>query len=91
MSKTLNHSTVSKFVLRVWIEVNDLSGGQYFANKKVKFKTPLLRSDICDYSDAYITVKERISVTSTNNANRRNKKLVMLDSDYAYQKSIAHL
>ena len=51
----------------------------------------MLRSDICDYSDAYITVKERISVTRTNNANRRNKKLVMLDSDYAYQKSIAHL
>ena len=35
----------------------------------------MLRSDLCDYSDAYIVVKERISVTGTNDANRRNKKL----------------
>ena len=40
-----------------------------------KFKTSMLRSDLCDYSDAYIVVKGRISVTGTDNANRRNKKL----------------
>ena len=32
----------------------------------------MLRSAFSDYSDAYIVVKERISVTSTNNTNRRN-------------------
>ena len=32
----------------------------------------MLRSDLCDYSDAYIVVKEGISVTDTNDANRRN-------------------
>ena len=35
----------------------------------------MLGSDLCDYSDAYIVVKGRTSVTGTNNANRRNKKL----------------
>ena len=35
----------------------------------------MLRSDLCDYSDAYSVVKGRISVTGTENANRRNKKL----------------
>ena len=34
----------------------------------------MLRSDLCDYSDACIVVKGRISVTGTENANRRNKK-----------------
>ena len=35
----------------------------------------MLRSDLCDYSNAYIVVNGRISVTGTDNANRRNKKL----------------
>ena len=35
----------------------------------------MLRSDLCDNSDAYIVVKERISVTGTNDADWRNEKL----------------
>ena len=59
-----------------WIKVNDVSGGQYSSIKNIKFKIPpMLRSDLCDYSDTYIVVKGRISVTGTNNATRRNKKL----------------
>ena len=34
----------------------------------------MLTSDLCDYSDVYIVVKGRISVTGTDSANRRNKK-----------------
>ena len=36
----------------------------------------MLRSNLCDYSDAYIIVKGIMSVTCTNGANRRNKKLI---------------
>ena len=54
ISKLLNDSTVSKFVIKNQIEVNDLSSGQY---KNIRLKTPMLRSDLCDYSDAYIIVK----------------------------------
>ena len=35
----------------------------------------MLRSDLCDYCDAYIVVKGRITVTDTAEENRRNKKL----------------
>ena len=35
----------------------------------------MLRSDLCDYSNAYIVIKGRISVTGNSPANRRNKKL----------------
>ena len=69
ISKLLNDSTVSKFVTKKWVEVNDLSSGQYSVNKNIRFKTSMLRSDLCDYSDAYIVVKERISVRSTENVN----------------------
>ena len=35
----------------------------------------MLRSDLCNYGDAYIFAKGEVSVKGTNNANRRNKKL----------------
>ena len=38
-SKLLNDLTVSKFVTKKWIEINDLSSGQYSVNKTIKFKT----------------------------------------------------
>ena len=53
-SKLLNDSTVSKIGTKKWIEVNDLSSSQYSVNKKIRFKILILRSDWCDYSDAYI-------------------------------------
>ena len=39
----------------------------------------MLRSDLCDYSDAYIVVKGRISVTCINNTNKRDEKLTFKD------------
>ena len=44
-------------------------------NKNLRFKTPTLRSGLCNYIDAYIAMKGRISVTGIANANKRNKKL----------------
>ena len=57
ISKWLNNSTVSRFVTRKWIEVNDLLGGKYSVNKTINFKTPMLRSNLCDYSGAYMLWK----------------------------------
>ena len=73
--KLLNDSSVSKFVIKKWVEANDLSSCQYSVNKNLRFKTSMLRSDLCDYSDAYVVVKARITVEGDNNANKRNKKL----------------
>ena len=36
----------------------------------------MLRSDLCDFSDAYIVVKEDITLEGENNANKHNKNLV---------------
>ena len=67
---------MSKFVTKNWFEINDLSSGQHSVNKNIMFKTSVLRSDLCDYSNGYIVVKGTITVEGTNDANKRNKKLI---------------
>ena len=52
----------SKFRTRNWVEINDESRGTYTSND-IKFKTTMLRSNLCDYADAYILVKETITIT----------------------------
>ena len=55
----------SKFRTRNWVEINDQSRGAYNVNSQIKFKTTMLKSSLCDYSDAYILVKGTISVNNT--------------------------
>ena len=62
ISKLLNDSTVSIFVTKKWIKVNDLSSGQYSINKNKRYKTSMLNSYLCDYSEAYIVVKGTIDL-----------------------------
>ena len=57
ISKLLNNSTVLKFLSENWIEINDLSSSQCPVNNNKRFQTSMLRSDLCDYSDAYVVVK----------------------------------
>ena len=45
-----------------WIEVYDQSEKNYNPNKEIRIKTSMLRSDLCDFSDAYIVVKGTITV-----------------------------
>ena len=47
----------SKFPTKYWVEINDESRGTYNVNSQIKFKTIMLKSSLCDYSDAYILVK----------------------------------
>ena len=57
---------VPRFIIKKWVEVHDQSGSaddRYKPNKQIRFKTSMLRSDLCDYSDAYIVVKGTITVT----------------------------
>ena len=48
---------------------------KYSVNKNIKFKTSMLWSDLCDYSDACIVVKETITDEGDNDDKKRNKKL----------------
>ena len=70
----------SKFRARNWVEINDESRGTYSVNRQIDFKTSLLRSSLCDYSDAYILVKGNIIVNKTAAegaaANNTNKKVI---------------
>ena len=53
----------SKFRTKNWVEINDESRGTYNVNSQIKFKTTMLKSSLCDYSDAYILVKGTITIT----------------------------
>ena len=66
----------SKFRTRNLVEINDESRGAYNVNGQIKFKTTMLKSSLCDYSDAYIFVKGTISATITAAANNTNKKVI---------------
>ena len=55
----------SKFRTKISVEINDDSRGTYSSGKQIRFKTAMLRSSLCDYSDAYILVKGNITVNNT--------------------------
>ena len=59
-----------RFVTKKWIEVYDQSEKSYDVDKKIRIKTTMLRSDLCDYSDAYIVVKGDVIVTDPDNVKR---------------------
>ena len=70
----------SKFRTKNWVEISDESRGAYNVNSQIKFKTTMLKSSLCDYSDACILVKGTICVNNTAAAdvavNNTNKKLI---------------
>ena len=53
----------SKFRTKNWAEINDESRETYNVNSQIKFKTTMLKSSLCDYSDAYFLVKGTITIT----------------------------
>ena len=60
-----------------WVEVSDLSSSQYSVNKNIRFKTSMLRLNLCDYSNAYIVVKGTIHLlTAAANENDKVQKNV---------------
>ena len=68
------HDKVPRFITKIWIEVQSQSGNTYNTSKPIRFKTSMLISDLCDYSDAYVWVKGKITVTNPNdNANFNNE------------------
>ena len=71
LDTTSDEKDLPRFVTEKWIQVYDQSGRKnYNINEEIRIKTPMLRSDLCDYSDAYIVVKGYIAVTEPNNAKR---------------------
>ena len=71
------HAKVPRFITQKWIEVQSQSGNTYNTSKPIRFKTSMLRSDLCDYSDAYVWVKGKITITNPNDNANFNKELTL--------------
>ena len=67
---------LSKFVTRENVRVNSLSN-TYNENKSITFKTPMLRSNLCDYADAYVLVNGTIIVAGNHARDRQNRSLIL--------------
>ena len=66
--------TIPKVITKKWIEVYDQSGtaeNRYKPIRQIRFKTSMLRSNLCYFCDAYIIVTGKIIITAPDN----NKKL----------------
>ena len=62
LDNTSNQPT--KFRTKNWVEINDDASGTYNTNAQIKFKTSMLRSRLCDYSDAYILVSRTATIAA---------------------------
>ena len=62
-----------------WVKINDESHGIYNKDNQLGFKTSMLRSSLCNYSNAYILVKTTITVAEVAAAapNNANKKVIL--------------
>ena len=86
ISELLYDSTASKLVTKKWIKVNDLSSGQYSVNKNIRFKTSMLSSRLCDYSDEYIVVKGTIDLlAAVANENDKTEKDASLKNNAPFR------
>ena len=77
LDTTSDGKDLPRFVTKKWIEVHDQSEKNYSVNKEIRIKTSILRSDLSDFSDAYIVVEGDIILQGDNDANKRNKNLAL--------------
>ena len=89
---TSDNKDLPKFVTKKWVEVYDQSQGNYDVNKKIRIKTSMLRSDFCDFSDAYIVVKGNITVikktfTANDFSDPNNTDAIATDTNNANNNS----
>ena len=78
LGKTIDFAKLPKFSTRKWIEIFDQSSNTCNQNKDIKFKTPQLRSNLCDFNDAYIVVTGKITAANPgNDDNIYNRNLAL--------------
>ena len=81
---------VPRFITKKWIEVHDQSGESYNTNKQIRFKT-VLRSDLCDYSDAYIVVKGIVTVSADKRDRDKINRQVILKNNASFISRISKI
>ena len=60
---TSDNKDLPRYVTKKWVDVYDQLQDNYNPNKEIRIKKSMLRSDLCDFSDAYIVVTGNITVT----------------------------
>ena len=78
---------VPRFITEKWVKLQDQSGNaddRYKPSKQIRFKTSMLRSDLHDFSDAYIVVKGMIIVTDPNDVNYDKKLTFKNNAPFTY-------
>ena len=71
LDTTFDDKDLPRFLNKKWIELYDQSEKNYSPNKETRIKTSMLRSHLCDFSDAYAVVKGTITVVRPNNAKKK--------------------
>ena len=61
----------SKFKIKNWIEINNESRGMYYKDNQIRFKTSMLRSSLCDYSNGPTVENTEGAGTAVNNASNK--------------------
>ena len=62
----MNEANDSKFVTRKWNIVNDSSKSIYAAVNEINCNTEILKSNLCDYNDAYTLVAGDFTVVAAS-------------------------
>ena len=73
LNTALDDKELPKFVTKKSIKVYDQSEKNYSVKKEIRIKTLMLRSNLCDFGDAYIVVEGDITLKGDNDANKQNK------------------
>ena len=82
---------VSRFITKKWIELHDQSEETYNTNKQIRFKTSMLRSDLCDFSDAYIVVKGIVTVSADERDRDEMNRQVILKNNAPFISCISKI
>ena len=62
----------TKFKTKNWVEISDNARGAYIKDSQINFKTSILNSSLCDYSDGYILLRRTISIAAQAGDNPNN-------------------
>ena len=82
---------VPRFITKIRIEVRDQSGETCNTNKQIRFKKSMLRSDLCDFSDAYIVVKGIATVSADEKDRDEMNRQVILKNNAPFISCISKI
>ena len=82
---------VPRFVTKKWIEINPQSTKDFKTSKEIKFKTSMLRSDLCDYSEAYVWVKGNVGAKDTTSYSNTTQNLFVFKNNAPFLSCVSKI